>query len=92
MKITVRDAVKLLDVPEQFIKVGIQNNRLNIGECAKLGKEKYYVIVPEKLAKYMGISLKELERRVEKLQYDPRIEDGVSNWITRNSIISISTE
>lgn len=96
MKITVADTAKLLHVPEQFVRVGIQNKRLDIGDCAKLGKKErnyYYVIIPAKLAKYMGISQEELERRVTHLHYEPRQEDGVPNWVhSRNSICSISVE
>lgn len=94
MKITVKETAKLLEVPEQFVRVGIQNRRLTFGECAKLGKKEmnyYYVIFPNKLADFMRISPEELERRVEELRYEPRQEDGVPNWVhSRNSICSIS--
>lgn len=94
MKITISETAKLLQVPEQFVRVGIQTRRLDFGECAKLGKKEmnyYYVIFPEKLARFLGISMEELEGRVTDLRYEPRQEDGVPNWVrTRNSICSIS--
>ena len=94
MKISVSETAKLLHVPEQFVRVGIQTRRLDFGDCAKLGKEKqkyYYLIVPNKLAKYLGISMEELERRVNIIRYEPRQDEGTPTWITsRNSICSIS--
>ena len=94
MKISVKETSKLLNVPEQFIRVGIQTKRLDFGDCAKLGKEKqryYYLIVPAKLARYMGVTQEELERRVNILRYEPRQDEGTPAWITsRNSICSIS--
>ena len=64
----VRTTAKLLGTSEQFVRCAMRTGRLDIGACAKLGKKQKrfaFVIVPEKLAKYMGIPLKELERRVE---------------------------
>lgn len=94
MKITVKETAKLLEVPEQFVRVGIQNRRLTFGECAKLGKEQknyYYIIFPNKLADFMRISPEELERRVEELRYEPRQSEGVPAWLHHgNSICSIS--
>ena len=65
---TVKTTAKLLGTSEQFVRCAMRTNRLDIGACAKLGKNKQrfsFVIVPDKLAKYLGIPLSELERRVE---------------------------
>lgn len=65
---TVQTTAKLLGTTQQFVRCAMRTGRLDIGACAKLGKKKQrysFVVVPDKLAKYMGIPLSELERRVK---------------------------
>lgn len=65
MKLTVEDTANLLGTSPQFIRLAIQKNALDIGECAKLGREKWrraYVISPYKVANILGVSIDKLER------------------------------
>ena len=64
----VDEAARALGVRPQFVRAAMRSGRLDIGACAKLGKNKKrysYVVVPEKLAKFLGITVEELERRLE---------------------------
>lgn len=64
----VEEAAKALGIQPQFVRAAMQSGRMDIGACAKVGKKKMryaYVVVPEKLAKFMGITVEELERRLE---------------------------
>ena len=68
---TVHQAARVLGTQDQFVRVAMQTNQMDIGACAKLGKRKQrfaYVIVPEKLAKFMNITTEELERRVRSVE------------------------
>ena len=89
---TVKDAAKIMGTSEQFVRASINQGRLDIGASAKLGHSgrHTYVIVKTKFAKFMGITLEELERRVTRLHYEPRQDEGVPTWVhSRNSICSI---
>lgn len=66
------EAARALGMRPQFVRAAMQSGRLDIGACAKLGKKKKryaYVVVPEKLAKFLGITVEELERRLETRGY-----------------------
>ena len=68
----VEEAARALGVRSQFVRAAMRSGRLDIGACAKLGKNKKrysYVVVPEKLAKFMGITVEELERRLRTREY-----------------------
>lgn len=90
---TIKEAATIMGASEQFVRTCINQGRLDIGASAKLGNSgrHTYVIVQSKFAKFMGITLEELERRLNAIRYEPRQEDGVPNWVhSRNSICSIS--
>ena len=59
-------AANLLGLPVQFVRVGMQQGRLPIGTVVKF-KTYSYDIRPNKLAEYMGISVAELESRIQRL-------------------------
>ena len=90
---TIREAAKVMGASEQFVRTCINQNRIDIGASAKLGNSgrHTYVVIPSKLAKFMNISLPELERRVREANYEPRQSEGMPAWVhSRNSICSIS--
>ena len=67
---TVKETAMVLGTQEQFVRCAMQTGRLDIGACAKVGKKKQryaYVVVPEKLAKYMEITVEELNKRMGEL-------------------------
>lgn len=53
-----------MGVSDQFIRVGLQTQRLDIGGAVKMSGRWTYHIVPEKLAAWMEISMSELEARL----------------------------
>ena len=71
---TVEQAAQVLGTSAQFVRRGIETERLPIGTCAKIGAKgrNTYLIVPTKLARYMAISMEELADRtnipIEKLE------------------------
>ncbi|RNM30675.1 hypothetical protein EDX97_07805 [Absicoccus porci] len=75
MRITVMEASDLLDVSPDFLRIALQQEKLPIGIAIKIrGSTRFkYFINPADLAKYMHISLKELEKRKERLhRFDGR--------------------
>lgn len=59
--IAVQQAAELLGKRPQFIRIGLQQNRLPIGVAIRGSGRWSYHISPWALATYMGISPKELE-------------------------------
>ena len=51
----VREAAKLLEVSEKFIRCGLQQASLPSGSAVKVGKDRYtYHIVADKVYEYLG--------------------------------------
>ena len=69
MRITVHEAADMLERSPEFIRIALQQKALPIGIAIRMhGSTRYtYYINPPDLAKYMNISLKELEKRKERL-------------------------
>ena len=69
MRITVNEMADLLERSPEFIRVALQQKALPLGIAIRMhGSTRYtYYINPQYLAKYMNISLKELEKRKERL-------------------------
>lgn len=67
MKITVRECAELLDGSPGWVRSLI--SRSIIGDAWGNGRDrKTYVILPNKLAKFMEITPEELERRVKRIR------------------------
>ena len=55
-KLSVAEAAKLMDVSQQFIRVGLQTGRLPFGSAVKISGNRYtYYISPEKFREYTGL-------------------------------------
>ena len=69
---TVTQVAKVLGTTEQFVRCGIRSEHLPIGTWGKLGTKgrTTFLIVPTKLARWMGISMEELERRVHEVEFE----------------------
>lgn len=67
-KITPAEAAAIMGCSPQFIRVGLQQQRLNIGDAIKMSSIWTYNISPNMLAKRQGITIDELYRRVEALR------------------------
>lgn len=51
---TVKEAAQLLGKTEQFVRCGLQQERLPFGSAVKMNKQWSYYISPEKVAELMG--------------------------------------
>lgn len=61
MKLTVKQAAKLMGVSEQYIRIGLQRKELDIGVAVKTSLNQWtYGISPAKVAAWAGMTLKEV--------------------------------
>lgn len=61
MKITVKQAAQLMGCSEQFIRIGLQQKILDIGDAVKMSSMWTYNISPAKLASRQGMTEQEVE-------------------------------
>lgn len=63
MKITIKEAARVLERSEQFVRIGLQRNLLPFGFAMKRnGARKFdYFINPAQFATYCGVTLADLE-------------------------------
>ncbi len=54
MKITIKEAARMLNKSEQFVRVGLQQGILPIGVAVKMSSRWSYHISPGRLFKYLG--------------------------------------
>lgn len=68
MKIKIKDAARIMEVSEQFVRIGLQRKLFPFGFAIRLYLEqKYtYFISPARFAEYMGLTMQELEKRCEQ--------------------------
>ena len=52
--LSVKQTAKILEKPEQFIRLGLQQNKFPFGAAVKNEKEFSYVIYKKKLEDYIG--------------------------------------
>ena len=53
MRVSVKDAARLMGVSEQFIRIGMQRDRLPIGRAVKLSTKWTYYISPALLEQFV---------------------------------------
>ena len=68
MKITVKEAARVLERSEQFVRIGLQRKLFPFGFAIRLylGQKYTYFISPARFAEYMGLTMQELEKRCEQ--------------------------
>lgn len=54
MRVSVKEAAKILEVSEQFIRIGLQRELLPIGTAIKMSSKWTYHISPKLLKEYIG--------------------------------------
>lgn len=64
MKISIKDAAKVMGCSEQFVRIGLQRGLIDIGTAVKMSTRWTYNIVPERLAARQLITVEELKRRI----------------------------
>lgn len=57
-RLSVRDAAKLMQVSEQFIRIGLQREKLPFGYAIKTSRYWTYYISPTKFTEFTGIQIK----------------------------------
>ncbi len=67
MKITVEQAASVMGCGPQFVRIGLQRGRLDIGDAVKMSGRWTYNISPAKLARRQGITVEELHRRIKRV-------------------------
>jgi len=67
-KVTPREAAAVMGCSPQFIRVGMQQGRLAIGDAIKMSSIWTYNISPALLAARQGISVEELQKQLERLR------------------------
>ncbi len=69
MNITVKEAAKLMNRTEQFIRIGLQRGLLPIGTAVQNPGGKYsYYISPELFEKYTGIKVETKKENIQDNQ------------------------
>lgn len=68
MKITIKEAARILERSEQFVRIGLQRNLLPFGFAMKRSRaSKFdYFINPAQFAAYCGVTLADLERSLSR--------------------------
>lgn len=66
MRLKIADAARILDMPKQAIRIGLQREKLPIGYAVqRTASSKWaYYINPVQLASYAGLSLQDLKKAV----------------------------
>jgi len=67
-KITPNQAAVVMGCSPQFVRIGMQQGILDIGDAIKMSSMFTYNISPAKLAMRQGMSLEELEEAISKIQ------------------------
>ena len=78
MKIKTAEAAAVMGCSPQFVRVGMQQGKLNIGDAIKMSSVWTYNIIPAALAKRQGITLEELEIKINKVRNN--IKGDGSQW------------
>lgn len=63
MRITVKDAARMMGVSPQFIRIGMQRGLLPIGTAVKMSSVWTYYISEEKLKEYAGTAIPVNQRK-----------------------------
>lgn len=69
-KILPTEAAAVMGCSPQYVRVGLQQGRLNIGEAIKMSSIWTYNISPALLAARQGMTVEELEKRIEEQRHD----------------------
>jgi glutamate/tyrosine decarboxylase-like PLP-dependent enzyme len=64
--ITIKQAAKIMNKSEMFIRIGLQRGSLKFGTAEKISSKYSYHISPMKFCEYMGIDLEELYVRINR--------------------------
>lgn len=66
--ITPVEAAAIIGKSPQYVRVGLQQGVLNIGECVKMSSIYTYSISPALLAARQGLTIEQLDQQLERLR------------------------
>lgn len=68
-KITTEEVAEVIHASTQFVRAAMQQNRLKIGSCAKVGKKNWSYNIPlHKLANYCGRNARDIQEEIEAIR------------------------
>ncbi len=68
-KITTAEVAKIIHASPQYVRAAMQQGRLDIGSCARVGKKYWsYNISPWKLANYCGKDIQDILEELEDIR------------------------
>ncbi len=62
-RVSIQKAAKIMGTSEQYIRIGLRNNRFPFGSAVKLSTQWTYHISPKPFYEYIGVIEKEKEER-----------------------------
>lgn len=68
MRIKTSEAAAIMGCSPQFVRVGMQQGKLNIGDAIKMSSVWTYNIIPAALAKRQGMTLEELQKKIGEVR------------------------
>ena len=68
LKVLPNDAAAVMNCSPQYIRIGLQQGKLDIGSAVKMSSIWTYNISPALLAKRQGMTVQELEELIIKLR------------------------
>lgn len=66
LKVTPEDAAGIMGCSAQFVRIGLQRGRLDIGDAVKMSSKWTYNISPAKLAARQGMTIEDLVKQLER--------------------------
>lgn len=66
MKITTEEAAAIMDCSAQFVRMGMQQGKLAIGDAIKMSSKWTYNISPALLAQRQGLTVEQLQQIINK--------------------------
>ena len=67
-KVTPKEAAALMGCSPQFVRLGLQQGRLDIGDAVKMSSMWTYNISPAKIAKRQGLTVDQVEARLKEMR------------------------
>ena len=68
MRIKTSEAAAIMGCSPQFVRVGMQQGKLNIGDAIQMSSVWTYNIIPAALAKRQGMTLEELQKKIGEVR------------------------
>lgn len=67
MRVEVREAATILELPDQTVRVMLQHGS-PLGRCEKISTVNKYLIFSHQLASYIGMTVEEVEKKILEMR------------------------